>query len=492
MTRILNAAVLTSHGNIAGRRAVVEILEAGLQAADPYHNTLSLLHLDGETLRVGDVACQPIGDPKFGQDEVIDLRAIDRIFVFGAGKGAQRVAKAIEDVLGERVTGGAIIAKHDDPLELGRIEVWYGAHPVPDAGCVRGCERILELTSDLTERDLVFTVAGNGVSSLLTRPVPGVTLEDVQQLTRLMQIERGVPTIDLNPVRNNIDALKGGKISRRLRMTRAIHLVMADPCGQMTASSRSPYEDLMTKNVWLHFLPDGTSFEEAISILKKWECWDRTPESIRSFLLKADPAWETVRAAEFESWGHRIFGVMPAPLGMLPTAERKAAELGFTPHRLTSEIVAEARVIGTAWASIAMSCVAEGKPFAPPCAIFSSGELVVTVGQANGVGGRNQEFALSAALAIAGTSRIVIGAVDSDGTDGPGAQFAGSKDIPTLAGAVVDGETVAEAASAGIDPRAELRRHNTTPPLWALDSGVVATHGVSMNDLDVILILPES
>ena len=489
--RILNAATLTSHGNVAGRRAVVAILEAGLEAADPYHNTRSLLHLDRETLTVGNVACQPIGDPKFGQDEVIDLRAIDRIFVFGAGKGAQRVAKAIEDVLGDRVMGGAIIAKHDDPLELSRVEVWYGAHPVPDEGCVRGCARIVELTKDLTERDLVFTVAGNGVSSLLTSPVPGVTLKDVQQLTRLMQIERGVPTIDLNPVRNNIDALKGGKVSRRLRKARAIHLVMADPCGQMIASSASPYEDLMTKNVWLHFLPDGTSFDQAIAVLKKWDCWERAPESIRSFLLRADPAWETVRAAEFATWGHRVFGVMPASIGMLPTAERKAAELGFTPHRLTSEVIAEARVVGTAWASIATSCLADGKPFAPPCAIFSSGELVVTVGQANGVGGRNQEFALSAALAIDGRLRIVIGAVDSDGTDGPGTQFSGSKDIPTLAGAVVDGETVAEALAAGLDLRAELGRHNTTPPLWALASGVVATHGVSMNDLDVILIMPE-
>src|SRR5262249_39737885 len=160
-------------------------------------------------------------------------------------------AKAIEDVLGERVTGGVIIAKHDDPLELRRVEVVFGAHPIPDEGCVRGCRRILDLARDLTPRDLVFTVAGNGVSALLTLPAPGVSLDDVRQVTRMLQIEHGATTGDLNPVRNNLDVMKGGKITRYLNRARVVHLVIADPCGQMTASP-TPYHDLMTKNLWLH------------------------------------------------------------------------------------------------------------------------------------------------------------------------------------------------------------------------------------------------
>jgi glycerate-2-kinase len=208
-------------------------------------------------------------------------------------------------------------------------------------------------------------------------------------------------------------------------------------------------------------------------------------------LLRADPAWETVRAPEFESWSHRLFGLMPEHLGMLPTAEKRAVELGVSAYRLSSMLQAEAREAGFVCASIALNCLLEGKPFQPPCALISGGELIVAVGGERGVGGRNQEFVLAAALKIVGQRRIVVGAVDSDGTDGPGTQFSGDRDIPALAGGVVDGETVARAESAGIDLRAALRRHDATPALWALGSGVVATHGVSMNDLDVILVMPE-
>jgi len=486
--RITNADTLTSHGHVAGRKAALAILEAGLQAADPYYNVLRLLKLEGRALIVGNRDFEPEGSPYFGQDQVFDLDRIERIFVVGAGKGSQRAAKAFEDVLGDRLTGGVIIAKHDDPLELERIEVVYGAHPVPDEGCVRGCQRILELARTLTPRDLVFTIAGNGVSALLTLPVPGVSLEDIRQITYMMQIEHGASTGDLNPVRNNLDQMKGGKISRYLRPATVSHLVLADPSGLMN-SSPTPYEDLMTKNRWLHNLPDATSYEQAIAMLKKHDCWERASAAARAFLEKADPAWETVRRAEFESWGDRIYGMMPYELGMLPTAEAKARELGFTPHCMTSFLHAEAREVGVVYAAIADNCAREGKPFQPPLAMISGGELLVTVGNENGVGGRNQEFCLSAAVKIAGNPRIVIGGVDSDGTDGPGTQFSEYKDIPCLAGAIVDGYTLAEAQAAGVDVTAELRRHNTTYALWKTGNGVVATHGVSMCDLDVILVL---
>jgi glycerate 2-kinase len=488
LMRITNADTLLSHGNVAGRRAVLEILEAGLHASDPYYNTLDLLRLEGDTLIVGNRAFEPADGPYAGQDLTFDLKEIDRIYVVGAGKGSQRVGKAFEDVLGDRLTGGVIIAKHDDELELARIRVVFGAHPVPDEGCVLGCQAILDLAHDLTERDLVFTITGNGVSALLTMPVPGVSLEDVRQITYMMQIEKGAPTIDLNPIRNNLDAMKGGKISRHLRPAQLVHLIMCDPGGS-TKIVTSGYRELMTNNLWLHNLPDCTSFQLAIDCLKKWDCWDRAPQSIKDFLTRADPKWETVRQAEFESWHSPVYGLIPHTMGMLPTAERKAAELGFTPHLMSAFLMAEAREAGTVYAAIADQCARDGKPFRPPCALISGGELLVTVGQETGIGGRNQEFCLGAALKIAGNSRIVIGGIDSDGTDGPGTQFSEYKEIPCLAGGIVDGRTVAEAQAAGVDLLAELRRHNATPALWATGNGIVATHGVSMCDLDVVLIL---
>jgi glycerate-2-kinase len=141
-------------------------------------------------------------------------------------------------------------------------------------------------------------------------------------------------------------------------------------------------------------------------------------------------------------------------------------------------------------AAIANTVERRGQPFEPPCALFSSGEMVVTVGQEKGIGGRDQEFALSAALRIAGSKNIVIASVDTDGTDGPGSQFSGHEaDIPCLAGGIVDGQTVESAKNLGVDIVGELRRHNTSPALWKLNSGIVVTPNISLIDLTVALIM---
>jgi len=123
-------------------------------------------------LIVGGHEFLPIGAP-YGDEETFELSRLGRIYVFGAGKGVVRVAQAIEDILGDRLAGGHIIDKKGGPgAALRRIEVTYGAHPVPDADCVLGCQRILEMTHGLTERDLVFTIGASGFSSLLTMPCP--------------------------------------------------------------------------------------------------------------------------------------------------------------------------------------------------------------------------------------------------------------------------------------------------------------------------------
>ena len=478
--RILNRDTLVSHGNVQGRKAAIDILEAGLVAADPYYATLKLLRVDEGKLIVGNPDYEPIGSARFGY-EVYDLSKVGRIFVFGAAKGVQRVAKAIEDVLGDRLAGGCVIAKHGDEHILQRVEVIHGAHPVPDEGCVEGCRKILDMCQSLREDDLVFTIAGNGVSALLTMPVPGVSLEDVRETTYIMQIERGAPTGDLNAIRNHLDMMKGGRISRYLQPAKAIHIIAVDP---------SSYDQLMHRNLWLHTLPDCTTFEGAVRMLKKWDAWEAVPSSVREHLQRADPAQETVKATEFTQWDYRIFGVMPNRLSTVPAAMKKAAELGFRPYKLSSFLHAEANQAALVIADIARNVERNGEPFEPPCALFTTGELLVTVGKEKGIGGRNQEYALAAALRIEGSQNIVMAGVDSDGTDGPGTQFVEEcEGIPQLTGGIVDGQTAAEARLMGVDILAEIRRHNSTVALCKLKSGIEATHNISVGDLGVTLIL---
>ena len=482
--RILNPEALVSHGNVRGRKALVEILEAGLRAADPYHNTMKLMRIVDGKLVVGRREFEPLGDPDTG-GAVYDLDRIGRIYVFGAGKGVQHLAKAAEEVLGDRLTGGHVIGKKGDGVILDRIGVTLGAHPVPDEDCVRGCREIVRMCDGLRAEDLVITFVSNGVSALLTMPVPGVSLEDVRRTTYIMQIERGVPTGDLNPIRNHLDMMKGGRITKYIQPAQAIH-VIANPPGT--------YDQLMHHNVWLHTLPKGSTFETAIANLERWDAWDAAPASVREHLTRADPEHETVKAAEFQRTRSRIFGVMPHETGMVPTAQKKAADLGFRPVTLAQGVRAEASQAASMMAAIARTVERTGQPFEPPCALFCSGEMIVTVGQERGMGGRNQEYAVSAALQIAGSPNIVIASVDSDGTDGPGHQFAakGSETIPVLDGGIVDGETVAQAKALGVDLVEALKAHNTSPALHKLGCGVAATQNISLNDLTIALVMGKS
>ena len=481
--RIQNRETLLSTGNRTGREAMVQILEAGLQSADPYHNTRRLMRIEEGKLIVGNKEFEPESSPRSG-DEVYDLSRVRKIFVVGAGKGIQNVARAIEEVLGDRLSGGHVIDKKGHPVILKKIGVTLGGHPAPDEDCVLGCQKILEFAKDLTEEDLVFTCVANGVSSLLTLPAPGLSLEDLRRTTLVTQIERGMSTRELNPIRNHLDRMKGGRISRYFHPARMIHILAIDP---------GAYEQRMHQNYWLHTLPDGTTFQEALESLRHYDAMDAVPTSVRRYLEKGDPSQETVKAADFEKMSFRIFGIMPGywQSGKLPAAMKKAEELGFKSILLADKLIEiEASQAGIYMASIADAIERRGQPFEPPCALFSSGELVVTVGKEKGIGGRNQEFVLSAALKIAGSENIVIGSVDTDGTDGPGTQFADDPgEIPCLAGGIVDGQTAEQAKNSGIDLIGELKRHNTTPALVKLKSGVVASPNISLIDLTVALIL---
>jgi glycerate-2-kinase len=370
---------------------------------------------------------------------------------------------------------------------LKKIGVTLGGHPAPDEDCLRGCEKILEFAKCLTDQDLVFTCVANGVSSLLTLPATGLTLADLRQTTLVTQIERGMPTRELNPIRNHLDRMKGGRISRYFHPAKMIHIISIDP---------GEYDQRMHQNYWLHNLPDCTTFQDAIDNLKRYDAWEAVPEAVRKHLIKADPREETLKAKDFEKMSFRIFGLMPGhwQSGKLLPAMKKSEELGFRAFLLADQLVEiEASQAAIYMASIANTIERSGRPFKPPCALFSSGELVVTVGKEKGIGGRNQEFALSAALKISGSENVVIASVDTDGTDGPGFQFsAGGSDIPCLSGGIVDGMTVEEAKRKGVDIIGELKKHNTTPALWKLNSGVVVSPNISVIDLTVALVLGRS
>lgn len=484
--RILNKEQLLSWNHTKGRQDMLEILEAALEAADPYYNTKALFRREGELLYIGGQEFEADKDPKSGP-EVVNLADVEHIYVVGAAKGVQRMAKAIEDVLGDTITGGHVIGKYGDSIDLDYIGITLAAHPTPDQNCVEGCRKILELAEMVTDRDLVFTIIGNGGSSLLTCPAADITIDEVRDFTYMMQIEKGVPTIELNVVRNHIDKLKGGRLTKLFSKAKVICLDCVDANDFRMRGVRENWQILMHENRWLHNLPDETTFSQALDIIKKYGVEDRTPKSIMSHLSKGNPEDETVHFDEFMTFDTRMFGITPLSRDFMAVGKKKAEELGYRALTLAHVEAVESTQAARIFASMIKHTLEMKEPFQAPVALFIGEEMVVEVGDSKGVGGRNQEYALMMASLIDGWKHVTVGAVDTDGTDGPGGlKLKGAPEC--LAGGIVDGKTMERARSLGVDVEQSLRSHSTSEALWNLDCGVWATQNVSMGDLGIILI----
>lgn len=484
--RIKNKDILSSHGNISGRKIVTELLDAGLDSLDPYYRVKEFIKVENGKIVINNVGFEMKDDPHSGSLE-FDLKNYDRVFLVGAAKGIQRAALAFEEVLGDVLTGGHVIAKHGEETVCKKVGVTLAGHPVPDEYCVTGCKKIEEIANSVTERDLVFTVFGSGCGSLFTYPAADISIEDISKFTYMMQIEKGVPTSDLNQIRTHIDRFKGGRITRLLSKATLVHIVTADPSKMSTPVSRVSYFDMLKTNTFFPTVATASTYRDCIDIINKWDAWDETPKTIKKHLLSGTEETENMSVEEYETYGCRFFGLIFKDSTVYPAVRKKAAELGLKCIMLSEYIEAEAREAGFVDGNMALCCERLGEPFKPPVVLMSSGENVVTVGKEMGVGGRNQEYCLAAALKIAGSEKIVIGAVDTDGTDGPGG-FKIPNAPECLAGAIVDGYTVSEAIQKNINIFDALKTHNTSEPLWRLDCGVDAVKGVSALDLRIILI----
>jgi len=495
MGRIINYHELTDHGNKEGRKILADIMEAGLSAADPYNNTLELARMEGGKLIFEGLDFETKGDPRSGA-AVYDLDAIDRVFVFGIGKGIQRITKALEDLLGDYLTGGHVVAKHGDEIIMKNIGVTLAGHPTPDKYCAEGCRKIVDIIEEakLTDNDLVITAIGNGVSSLLTLPWPEITLDDVTETTRLMQIEYGVGTGELNEIRISVDQLKGGRISRMIHPAKMVHLfgvAPGNPGFREENIDLSEYDNLVKNNLWLHTVSVRSSHTNALKVIEQWDKDNKMPKAIIDFLENFDPARAAVGWQEYETFDRRLFGVMPKNRSVLIRGMQKAEELGYTAHNL-GWIVTEAAPAGRYMGQLAIGAEAGISPFKPPCALFTTGELLVTCGDDPGVGGRNQEYCLSGSEVISGSRRIVMSGTDTDGTDGPGGEFhpdATAKGITVLTGAIVDGYTVEECKKAGVDIHRALKTHATSAALWEVNSGMAAVQNISIGDYACTIIM---
>jgi glycerate 2-kinase len=436
----------------AARRAAKAIFRAALEAADPAAAVRRHLRLDRETLVAG--------------GRRYPLRSFDRIRVVGAGKAGAAMASAIERILGKRVTGGSINVKYGHTARLRRVELNECGHPVPDEAGVRGAIRITELVRSAGARDLVLCLISGGASALLPLPAPPVTLAEKQEVTRLL-LASGANIQEMNAVRKHLSAIKGGQLARMAWPATVLSLLLSDVIGdRLDVIGSGPTE------------PDGSTFADAWAVLERYGLAARVPAAVRERIEAGvrgeipetpkahDPAFENVRNLVVGS--NRL---------AVDAAAAKARELGFRPLVLSTTVEGETREVARVHAAIAREIVASGRPAKPPVCLISGGETTVTL-RGNGLGGRNQEFALAAAIDLAGCARVVVLSGGTDGTDGP----------TDAAGAIADGSTIARAASQGLDAGRHLAENDSYHFFEPLGD-LLKTGPTGTNVMDVRLLL---
>jgi glycerate-2-kinase len=453
MAYVKNADQLLSHGNINARKTALDIIEYALAKADPDIATRALVSIQGDILCVGELE--------------FDLTQHNRIYLLGAGKATYPIARALEDILGDRISGGVIACKHGQEGTLSRAELIHASHPIPDESGFEASQKALRLAAQTQKDDIVFGCITGGSSALFPFPAEGITLEDKKAVNRLL-LTCGANIVEINAVRKHLSQIKGGRLAKALHpQTELINLTVSDVIGD-------PLDYITDPTV-----PDTSTFDDARATMTKHDLWSKVPSSVSRFLNEAGSELETPKEKDLAEHHRHDFILVKGDTACAGAFERAKA-LGFNSMILSTMLEGESSELGRTFASIAQEIVLSNRPIAPPCAIIGGGETTVKIGDEFGLGGPNQEFAFSAACEIAGLDQVLVAGIDSDGTDGP----------TDFAGAIVDGGTLVRAQAAGIDIHASLKRHDVTPALQGLGDIVeTGATGTNVNDLKILMVM---
>jgi glycerate-2-kinase len=429
-----------------------EIFEAGLRAVAPEACVGKYLKVSGSGLH----AC--------GSD--IDLDRIRRIYVAGAGKASAAMAKEVEKVLGSRIHGGVVVTKYGHGLPLDHCRVMEAGHPVPDENGMAGATALLDLVSGAGPDDLVLCLISGGASALTPAPAEGITLGDKQETTRQL-LGCGATIHEINTIRKHLSKIKGGQLCAAANGARVVSMILSDVIGDDL--------DIIGSGMTA---PDTGHFRDCRAILERHRIWDAIPEPVRNHLL----AGVNGRIPDTPKPGDPVFSrvfnqVVGSLSDALSAAATKAKRLGFKPLVLSSMIQGEAGEAAKVLCAIAAETRRSGNPVSSPACLLSGGETTVTL-RGTGKGGRNTELALAGAIALQGTSGILLLSAGTDGTDGP----------TDAAGAFADGKTASRAAGLGLSAEKHLNGNDSYPFFKALDD-LLITGPTRTNVMDMQILL---
>lgn len=434
------------------RRDAIAIFKAGLSAVDPAVSVRKHCRREAE--------CLIVGDHRF------DLSRIRNIYVIGAGKASAPMAAAMEVMLGDRITNGSVTVKYGYVTDLRHIELVEAAHPVPDENGVAGAKKILSIVSSAGPDDLVICLISGGGSALLSLPVSEITLADKQEATRVL-LACGATIHEINALRKHLSRIKGGFLNRAACPAAVVSLILSDVVGDdLDVIASGPT------------VPDASTFHDCWKIIEGYGIVAKLPRAV----IKRIQAGAAGRIEETPKSGNQSFKqtlnrIIGSNIEAIHAAKITAEAKGYHTIILSSMIEGDTTEAARMHAAIVREILKTGHPIPTPACILSGGETTVKL-TGNGKGGRNQEFALAAAMAIDGYEATVVLSAGTDGTDGP----------TDAAGAVADHLTVSRARQMEMAPGRYLADNDSYHFFHRLDD-LVMTGPTNTNVMDLRVIL---
>jgi hydroxypyruvate reductase len=383
-----------------------------------------------------------------------------RVIVIGAGKASAEMARAVEQTW-EGPLEGLVVTRYGYSVPCEQIEIVEAAHPVPDESGHRAAQRIMNMVQGLNADDMVLVLISGGGSSLLSLPLPGITLADKQAINKAL-LASGATISEMNCVRRHLSAVKGGRLAKACHPAQVVTLLISDVPGDQPMDIASGPT-----------VPDQTTCEEALAILARYEI--AVPPNVMDVLTSG--TGETVKPND-PILANCSTHIVAAPQMALEASAAVASRAGMQVHILGDSIEGEARDVGKVMAGIVRQIVSHEQPFHAPCVLLSGGETTVTI-RGKGRGGRNVEFLLALGLALQGQPGVYALAGDTDGVDGQ----------EEIAGAILTPDTLARATAHGIRPAVALANNDGHGFFEALgDSVITGPTLTNVNDFRAILI----
>lgn len=381
------------------------------------------------------------------------------VVVVAIGKAAVTMAQGAAQALGDRITTGIAITKdgHAGDAAIDRIEIVEASHPIPDERGVAATRRAIELVEEAGPDSVVLCLISGGGSALFEAPRPPVTLADLAKVTDAI-LRAGANIDELNQVRRPLSLVKGGGFLTAIGGRPVVTLILSDVLGNDLATIASGPT-----------VPARDAPANALAQLERFHLLDKVPASIITSLSR-------------EADDQRM---RPEPFVSVVVADNRDAihgvrtsfeQAGLREEARWIDAEGEARERGRAWADLCLACPDNVD------ALVGGGEMTVTV-TGDGVGGRNTEFALAAAIRLheAGDDDWVIASLATDGQDGP----------TGVAGAILSGAEIALMIDQGINIDDVLARNDSLTPILAV-GGSFETGPTGTNANDVYLAVRRS